>query len=269
MSDMQAWALAVLAGVAGVAVASLARASAEVPDPRLRADLEALSSRTIFFGHQSVGGNVLEGVLRLSARAGVPLRLVEGTAASAPPGTVVHALLGRNGAPLEKIDDFARAVDAFPGDGPDVALMKLCYVDFDGGADPAALFARYRTVLAELRRRHPRTRFVHVTTPLTAPARGARALAKRLLGRERDEARNARREAYNALLRDAYAGREPVLDLARIEATRPDGSVEATVWSGRAVPALVPAYTDDGGHLNAAGQERVARRLVALLAGGP
>jgi lysophospholipase L1-like esterase len=40
-------------------------------------------------------------------------------------------------------------------------------------------------------------------------------------------------------------------------------------WNGGSAPALTPAFTDDGGHLNAAGRLRAARELVSVLAGLP
>ncbi len=148
--------------------------------------------------------------------------------------------------------------------------MKLCYVDIGPDTDAAALFARYQGALDALRQKHPRTTFVHVTVPLAAVQRGPKAWAKRLLGRPvYGTADNARREEYNALLRAAYGGREPVFDLAALESTRPDGSRETFEHDGRQVPALVPEYTDDGGHLNGPAAERVARQLVALLASVP
>jgi lysophospholipase L1-like esterase len=147
--------------------------------------------------------------------------------------------------------------------------VKLCYVDFHAGTDPAALFARYQSTLAELKRRHPGTTFVHFTAPLTITQGGWKPLVKKLIGRETSEPENARREAYNALVRSAYQGKEPLFDVARLESTRPDGGAETVAWKGQQVPVLVPAYTDDGAHLNAAGQDRVARALVAFLAGLP
>lgn len=53
---------------------------------------------------------------------------------------------------------------------------------------------------------------------------GWKALVKRLLGRAPyGTVENVRREEYSRLLRQAYAGREPVFDLARVESTAPDG----------------------------------------------
>ena len=99
---------------------------------------------------------------------------------------------------------------------------------------------------------------------------GLKGLAKRLLGRAPYGAlENQRRAEYNALLRAAYAGRQPIFDLARIESTAPDGSTVQVEWAGRESPALAAAWTDDGHHLNAEGRRRAARELIALLAALP
>lgn len=261
--------LQLLGGMCLLAAAVATRATSVARDAKLRQELEAVSRETIFFGHQSVGENVLDGVRRLAAAQGVPLRLEQAGATAAAPhqGAWLHARIGENGNPDLKLQSFVRAIDE--GAPADVALMKFCYVDFHAATDPAALFARYRTAVRGLQERHPRTTFVHVTVPLTAPQGVAKSLAKRLLGRETSEAENARREQFNAALRDAFLGREPLFNLARLEATHEDGRAETITWRGRAVPVLVAAYTDDGGHLNAKGQDRVARELVALLAALP
>ena len=40
-------------------------------------------------------------------------------------------------------------------------------------------------------------------------------------------------------------------------------------WQGSVTPTMVPEYTDDGGHLNAAGSLRAARELISVLAAVP
>ncbi len=254
-------ALAAIATAPGVAAA----------DESVRRDLEVVAKRRIFFGHQSVGANVLDGLRRVAAKEGVPLQIVEvDDASKLPAATLGHAYVAHNTRPDLKLENFAKALGPGGPSDPDVALVKLCYVDIGPDTDAAALFARYRGALAVLREEHPRTTFVHVTVPLAAVQRGPKAWLKQLLGRPvYGTADNARREEYNALLRTAYRGREPVFDLAALESTRPDGSRETFEHEGRRVPALVPAYTDDGGHLNGPAAERVARQLVALLASLP
>lgn len=234
-------------------------------DPALRADLERIARERIYFGHQSVGANLLEGVQELAADARVEVRIQRAEHASqVPPATFGHTFVAENGQPLKKLESFRAALGSAP---VDLALVKFCYVDIRADTDVKTLFARYRETLAELQKAHPRTTFVHVTLPLTTAQTGWKALAKRLLGRAPSgTVENVRREEYNRLLRAAYAGREPLFDLARVESTAPDGTAVRVAWDGAIAPALAPAYTDDGGHLNAEGRRRAARELIAVLA---
>lgn len=254
-----------MALIAAALLAAPALASGQQGDPSLRADLVRVARERIYFGHQSVGANLLQGVQELSADAGVPVRIVRAERASeVPAATFGHTFVPENGQPLEKLASFRTALGSA---SVDIALVKFCYVDIRGDTDVKALFHRYRQTIAELRRTNPRTTFVHVTLPLTTVQTGFKALAKRLLGRAPyGTIENVRREQYNRLLREAYAGREPLFDLARIESTAPDGSPVRFEWHGVLAPALSPAYTGDGGHLNAEGRRRAARELIAVLA---
>src|SRR5262249_17452068 len=151
-------------------------------DEALRADLSLLATKRIYFAHQSVGSNLLEGVADLARGAGVPVRIVQSPrAADVPPAAFGHFFVPENGAPLEKLANFEKALGS--GAGIDITLIKFCYVDIDASTDAAALFARYQATIAGLRAENPQTVFVHVTLPLTAVQTGPKALAKRLLGR--------------------------------------------------------------------------------------
>jgi hypothetical protein len=248
-------------------VAALAPARAD--DARTRADLATVARRTVFFGHQSVGTNILEGVGQLAARHGVPLRVEEVSVASGlAAGTLAHGLMAENGDPLRKLESFRRALG--PASTVEVALLKFCFIDVTPATDVRALFERYRAVVRELQAALPGTTFVHATIPLTGIQGGIKGWVKRLLGRTPyGLAENARREEYNALLRQAYQGKEPIFDVARVESTGPDGRLVTVEWEGRAVPALAPEYTSDGGHLNAEGQRISAVELLAVIAAAP
>ena len=227
-----------------------------------------LTARTILFGHQSVGANVLEGVDRLSTARGGALRVAELRSPANPltPGTFVHVFIGTNGDASGKIRSFSDLMGSMPTP-PDVAFMKLCWADFGPGTDVDGIFKIYSEHAADLTRRYPKTTFVHLTVPLTTVQSGPKAFVKWLLGRAPYGAvENEVREAYNARLREAYSGRQPFFDIARIEATAPDGSVVEHEEKGKRTLALVEAYTDDGGHLNAIGQDWVAKALLSYLA---
>ena len=204
-------------------------------DPVLHASLQRVAHERVFFGHQSVGANILQGVKELSAKEGVPVFIKD-------------QLVPEIGDPLRK-------------------LLKFCYVDINANTDAGALFDQYRRAVNELRAGNPRTVFVHATLALTTVQTGPKAWVKRLLGRSAyGTVENVRRDEYNRLLRATYAGREPIFDLARIESTAPDGTLVTVTWDGVTAPALSPEYSADGGHLNARGRLLAAREFITVLA---
>ena len=239
-------------------------------DESLRADFERIAQRRIFFGHQSVGVNLLDGVRQLSAMASVPIRVFETPAAKGvETNGLGHTFVARNGDPFQKLKSFEQAMGQQPT-GLDIALVKFCFVDITADTDVKALFARYRATIDGLKTKNPGTTFVHITVPLTIMQKGLKGSLKKLIGRTPYGAiENIRREEYNELLRQAYRGREPLFDLARVESTAQDGTAVTGEWNGSVAPAMAPAYTDDGGHLNAAGRLRAARELVSILASIP
>ncbi len=251
--------------VAAVSTTTAARA-ADV-DASLRSELDRVAQRRIFFGHQSVGNNLLDGVKQLAAMVGAPVNVVEVKAASAVGSAMIgHALIPENGEPLKKLKSFEQAMSSKSA-SLDIAFMKFCYVDFTAETNATALFESYRSTLDALQAKNPGTTFVHVTAPLIVVQGGIKAGVKRLLGNAPyGTLENMRREEYNTLLRQAYQGRAPIFDLAKVESTSPDGTVETVEWKGRAAPAMAPVYSDDGGHLNAVGKLRAARELVSILA---
>jgi hypothetical protein len=229
-------------------------------------DLKIIAQERIYFGHQSVGKNVLDGLHELAAAAGVPLKIVEVPRAADLQGPEVgHLFVPENGDPLLKLANFRRALGT--GSKADIALVKFCYVDITADTDMRGLFDEYRSTIDELKRKNPGTTFVHVTLPLTTVQTGPKAWVKRLLGRAPyGTIENVKREQYNALLRRTYAGIEPIFDLARVESIAADGTQATVEWDGVVAPALVPAYTDDGGHLNHIGRLRAAKEFAAVLA---
>ena len=258
---------ALLGASALVALGAATRARADEP---LKATLQEVAGRRIFFGHQSVGLNLLDGLRQLAEREGVPLRIVDAGPAGVGAGTLAHAAMAENGDPRRKLRSFAGAITSGVAVGADLAFVKFCYVDVTADTDVTALFASYQETMAAVQAASPGTIILHVTLPLQTVEGGVRGWLKRLLGKPLwGTAHNARREEYNELLRRAYAGKAPLFDLARVESTRPDGTAQTVRWNGGEVRALVPAFTDDGGHLNEAGRLRAARELAAAIAAAP
>jgi hypothetical protein len=241
--------------------------------PGTAADYLADVSRTrVFFGHQSVGMNVLDGVAGVYAAHGLagPAISQGGGQPGKDGGFIDHAFIGVNEQPASKIEDFAAKLRAGVGGQVDVALMKFCYIDITAGTDVEALFASYRDALAELQRDFPDVAFIHVTVPLMTEQSQRSKLKSRLTGNTRfGAAESDARERLNALLRRQYAGAQ-LFDLAAVESTAPDGSRAAGTYRGRPYYCLQAGYASDIGHLNGEGSRIAALAwLRAVAAAAP
>lgn len=237
-------------------------------DQTLEQDLKAIRGKRIFFGHQSVGGNIIEGIRDLTAgRSDVNVNIVDLAKTPRPAGPYFGELrIGKNSHPATKCDAFSRTVQDLLGDSLDIAVMKFCYVDFDGTTQPGLVFSNYRSMIDSLKRLAPGVTFVHATVPLTVRTPGWKKLLKRILGRgESSDLLNGKRQEFNELLRKQYQN-EGVFDLASVESTYPDGSREEFMHDGSTAYSLIPALSDDGAHLNRAGRDVAARELVRSLA---
>lgn len=237
-------------------------------DASLKRDLDLIAGHRIFFGHQSVGVDIVQGLMDLKTGTGASgLTLVTLGQAEVPDGPYfADALVGRNSEPDSKCDMFGNVVGTLAADSLDVALMKFCYVDIKGHTDVQAMFRYYETTMDDLVQKYPRTTFVHVTVPVTERTSWWRRTAKQVLGREDEwDIASLKRSEFNAMLLKRYQG-EPVFDLAAIESTYPDGTRSKFESDGKEALTLVSAYTRDGGHLNEHGRKLVARELVRTLA---
>ncbi|MCL2259590.1 MAG: SGNH/GDSL hydrolase family protein, partial [Cystobacterineae bacterium] len=235
--------------------------------PFSQEEKQSLNNKRIFFAHQSVGQNILDGLREIGSP--LPQRPLHGDTSTAfeNPG-IVDSLVGENMQPLSKIEHFEKLLMDGVGEHADIAMLKLCYIDFDANTDIEALFQRYEESFQRLRTRFPRLVLVHVTSPLTTVERGAKSWLKKTLGKTLwGILENQKREAFNQKLRQTYAGREPVFDLALAESTYPDGMREFFEHEGTQIPALVAGMSDDGGHLNLAGRAQLASAFARFLAG--
>ncbi len=239
-------------------------------DPRVREELLAVARLRIFFGHQSVGQNVIDGLKDLAARNDVSaLRFV--SADSLPRdegGFFADSRIGENHKPFGKCEAFAEQTAALlQRRPPDVAFMKFCYSDIDRETDVGAVFDRYRAAIDSLKAAAPSVRFLHLTVPLTVGTTTLRKIVFSLLGREgvADQS-NIRRNEFNALLREYYRN-EPVFDIARAQSTDPEGRAVTFASAGKTYQRMFGGYaTDDGAHLNADGGRAAARQLGRVLA---
>lgn len=232
------------------------------------ANWQKLSQKTIYFGHQSVGNNILAGMKEvLKENAQIRLSLNETTDTAILKPSFIHSSLGKNKDPYSKIDAFAALMEHGMGNNADYAFLKLCFVDITATTDIEKVFNHYKATLARLKEVHPKTVFLHFTVPLMTVQKGPKVWLKRIIGRPiGGYADNAKRTEYNNLIMKEYAGKEPVFDLAAIESTYPNGQRESFIHKDMTCYALVPEYTHDGGHLNDSARKMVAEQLLLFLA---
>jgi hypothetical protein len=231
---------------------------------------ERLSQKRIYFGHHSVGFNIVDGVRDLMKESPqIKLNIVE--TYSTPDfknGVFAHSRVGRNTNPKSKIDEFQKFMEGGIGDKADIAFFKFCYVDVTTKTDVQKVFDEYKNALARIENEFAKTTFVHVTIPLRITKTTSKTKIKKFLGKKNiwEYEDNIKRNEFNELLRKEYDGKEPIFDLAKIESTYPDGKRSYFTKAGKTYYSLVPDYTCDGGHLNETGRKIVAEQLLLVLA---
>ena len=236
---------------------------------------EKLAQKKIYFGHHSVGNNILDGInALLNEHEYVTLNVVKTdnlTDFDAP--IFAHSSVGRNLDPNSKMEDFRDIMDSGIGEKIDIAFFKFCFVDVRREANPRGIFSRYRDLMEDLESRYPDTEFIHVTVPLTSPPRKAKARLKEIvkvfIGKPKtgDMEANLKRQRYNLLLADTYSETGNVFDLALIESVNPSGFKSYFEKNREKISVLAPEYTNDGGHLIDQGKKTLAEQLLIALAG--
>ena len=234
---------------------------------------EKLGGKRIFFGHQSVGMNILDGVeVLLKENPAIRLNIVKYSDPSIFKAPVfAHAEVGRNGDPESKCEAFEQVLDAGVGSRADIAFFKFCYMDFSNETEVLKTFETYQAMVRRVEQKYPNLTLVHVTVPLTRMETGLGAglkmWIKKAMGKKSGGPyANVGREKLNDLFRKTYGKKDPLFDLAAIESTSPSGEPVTFRHEGKAYPSLYPGYTSDGGHLNESGKRLLAQRLLLFLA---
>ncbi len=221
--------------------------------------LENIAGKRIYFGHQSVGSNMMKGLQELTeAHDTLKLNIVETDTAEGIEGAFfAHARIGKNKKPNSKVDDFVRQLESGLGNKVDIAFCKFCYADILPETDVNATFQYYKKAMKGLKEKFPNVAFIHCTVPYYRRTTGMKGILKGMMGKDK----NVKRNLFNRLMEKEYKSEE-IFDLGKFESTYPDGGREK---SGKETYALVAQYTKDGGHLNKKGREVIALQLIDFL----
>lgn len=232
--------------------------------------IDKLKNKRIYFGHQSVGKNIMHGLDDLLKEQDIrTLNVIElpdtVNHSELPQSYFAHSRIGENTAPNTKCDAFSQIISGI-GTDLDIALLKFCYVDITESSDISVIFDYYQSTVDSIKTKYPDLTLVHVTAPLLANSGGWKLKIKRLINyQDYTDPANIKRNKFNTLLKNHYEG-EPVFDLAEVESTYPGGKRESFTHNGQTYYSLIHDYTYDGGHLNETGRKRVAAALVKTLA---
>ena len=230
---------------------------------------EELSKKRIYFGHQSVGQNILVGVkMLMEANSHIQVNLIEThNPADFNDGIFAHSNVGENRKPKSKIDSFAQIIESDLCKKANIAFFKFCYVDIDSKTDLLEIFEYYKKTMSYLKQKYPNIVFIHVTVPLRTVQSGIKVPLKKLVGKPVEGyCDNISRNDFNKILISEYGDKQPIFDLAMIESISPDGRRSSFSYEGKTYYSLFPEYTNDGGHLNDIGSRKVAEQLLVFLA---
>ncbi|MBN1343642.1 MAG: hypothetical protein JXQ73_13220 [Phycisphaerae bacterium] len=219
--------------------------------------MDAVGQQRWFFSHASVGGNMMSGLADLHTadpnryqwlRSTVSYNSGELRAYNPPsptnPGTVYDCNRGNPGWQSKfTIFDNSVRTSGWRTPAVDVSMDKLCYIDQN--ADPNVCIS----TMTALESTYPATIFVYATMPLTTS----------------QDSSNILRSQYNDAVRAHCIANDRLLfDIADMEAHDPNGTEYTFESGGQTYQKLYSAYTDDGGHLNTVGRQRIAQGWYAV-----
>ncbi|MCL2297303.1 MAG: hypothetical protein FWC38_07685 [Proteobacteria bacterium] len=226
------------------------------------ADVTALNGKSVFFVHNSVGSNIVDGLRAVAPSLTITNAITSGGQPSATGFTDLYmnnyaASTGNpipnfNRRPLDKVAYFETLMER-GGRHAQIAFLKFCFMDFDGDM-PAWETMRdaYSGMVNRLQTSYPNVTFVHITAPLYV---------------YNQSWHNNKQHNFNNWLRATYGGK--VFDLAAITSINANGTPAATAQNpspGAPTLSLDWAVGVNNSHLNANGGRRVASGLISFLA---
>ena len=199
---------------------------------------DMLASKRMYFGHQSVGFNIIAGVndiLERNSFINLDIKDLDKVEDLSKP-FLAHSAVGRNRFPDEKVSAFSEVMLSDFGGHVDVAFLKFCYVDAKEGANVEQMLAVYDRGIEEIRKARPNVVIVHFTIPIRAIPNGFVDRTKRRFGvgvLHKKAMGNIVKRDFNSLLLAKYGDKDLVFDIAKIESTAQNGESCTFRYKGR------------------------------------
>lgn len=220
-----------------------------------------LRGKSVYFGHRSVGSNIIGGMESIISRdkdlSFIKIitpdeYLMTDNRGNDSTFYFIHSGIGKNGFPDSKIADFISKLDTLRN--IDAAFLKFCYIDINRNTDVNLLYSNYTTNFQSLEKKYDSIKFVYFTSPLTIRRSFHIRFIKAFIGKPDD---NNNRNKFNQLLRETDNVR--IFDLAHHE-SHLEGDVRELNRE-----FLLQEYSSDGRHLNIVGSEKMAFKLLIYL----
>ncbi len=233
-----------------------------------KSEWDKVLNKKIFFAHQSVGSNIIQGINELSDE--YPWLKFNFTKSDEienfNTSFFSHTNIGKNTQPDTKTDEFKQILESDLLEKVDIAALKFCYVDFNQDTDVLKVFSRYKKAVESIRDKNPETIIIHFTVPLTTLQSGIKAWVKKIIGKPLGGFKsNIVRNQYNDFLVKEFSEKDMVFDVAKYESTLPNGQRSEYKDGANTYYSLANEYTDDGAHLNKKGRKYIAEKFLIFL----
>src|ERR1035437_5261886 len=235
--------------------------------PEISNNINLISQKNIYFGHRSVGENIISGINKIISKGRhKEIVIKELNSNSKIDGNYFfHSNIGKNGDPKSKFKEFIDIVNDLSNKNLEIAMIKLCFVDITRKTNINEVFQSYVAMIDSLQNKHPNLTFIHFTVPLKSKPSWINSIKDFIKNRnQNDQQDNINRNNYNELLLTKYP-QKYIFDLAEFESSYPNGKRESIMVNGKLYYSLIKDYTDDGGHLNDMGQQVIASELINKL----
>lgn len=233
-------------------------------DPEINNKIETLSQKNIYFGHRSVGENIIAGINKIISENAKNAIIIKEyiNKDTIEANYFLHSNIGENGYPQSKFDEFTNIIGNLAKRNLNIAMMKLCFVDITKNTNIEVVFNSYVKMIDTLQQKYPKIKFIHFTVPLKSEPSLFNKLKDKIKGNDNyDPQDNLARNRYNELVFSKFP-KADIFDLAGVESTFPNGKRESIIVDGRPCYTLIKDYSDDGGHLNELGKKIVSEKLI-------
>lgn len=223
-------------------------------------EFDFLKGKKVFFGHQSVGNNMINGLNTLIENNDdlnfIKVLTIENYLKLENKDDdslfyFIHTRIGENGHPQKKIDDFKKNIQILHE--VDAAFMKFCYADIRPHSNIESIYTNYKSAHIELSNEFKNTKFIYFTVPVTAKQGTIKRVIKSIVGKE-DQ--NINRFKYNELLRNDSI--QYLFDIAFHESNN-------NLSKSKGIEYLKKEYTYDENHLNETGSKYIVSLLINFL----